>query len=58
MGACYSGGMDYLDFALIKLGLFGLAAFVWGIFCGLNGRNLRWEPLEGQDAEARDSSER
>lgn len=50
--------MDYLEFALWKLGLFGLAAFVWGVFCGLNGLSLRGEPLEGPSAEARDSSER
>jgi hypothetical protein len=38
--------MDYLDYLWVKAGLLVLAAFVWGIFCGLNGRNLRWEPLD------------
>ena len=50
--------MDYLDFALLKLGLMGLAAFVWGVFCGLNGLNLRGERPEAKGAESRGPSER
>jgi hypothetical protein len=40
------GSVDYLDYKLWKLALMGLAVFVWGIICGLNGRNLLWEPLD------------
>lgn len=37
-------GMDYITWVILKfLGLVFLA-FVWGIFCGFTGRNLRGEP--------------
>jgi len=32
--------MDYIEFKFWKLGALILAAFVWGIFCGVTGRPL------------------
>jgi hypothetical protein len=50
--------MDYLEFKLWKLGLLGLAAFCWGIFCGFNGLPLSGVRREAEGAEARGPSER
>ncbi len=37
----YTRGMsDYLTYKLIGLAVVGVAYFVWGLYCGLNGRDL------------------
>ena len=36
----YSGGMEFTTFLLWKAGLLVLAAFIWGIFCGITNRPL------------------
>lgn len=40
---CYLLGwaMDYLDYMLAKAAVMIALAFVWGVFCGFTGRNLR-----------------
>jgi hypothetical protein len=41
--------MDYIEFKLWKAGLFVLAAFIWGIWCGITGRSLdpqEWGPSD------------
>jgi hypothetical protein len=32
--------MDYIEFVLWKAGALVLAAFVWGLYCGLTGQPL------------------
>lgn len=33
--------MSYIEFVLWKSLAFVMLAFLWGLFCGLTGRNLR-----------------
>lgn len=33
--------MDYTEYLIAKAGLIVLAAFAWGLFCGLTGRSMR-----------------
>lgn len=46
--------MDYLDWMLLKAGLFLIAAFVWGFWCGKNGLELNGQP---RDTERRDTED-
>lgn len=34
------GDLDYIDFMLWKAGVLCVAAFGWGIYCGVTGRPL------------------
>ena len=43
--------MEYLDYMLWKLAGMALLAFVWGVFCGITGRNLRGERHAAGSAE-------
>lgn len=36
--------MTFTAYQLGKLVLFGLGALIWGIYCGLNGRDLSGRP--------------
>lgn len=36
----------FLALKLGKLILFGIAAFAWGIYCGVTGRDLRGRPAQ------------
>ena len=49
--------MDYTDFLLLKLALFTVAAFVWGLWRGLNGQPLGRVPYDNQAAQHRNSQE-
>jgi hypothetical protein len=42
--------VDYLDYVIGRAGLLCLAAFVWGIFCGLTDRELSGEPRDRSKA--------
>lgn len=48
--------MDYIDYVLLKSGIFLLVVFVWGIYCGATGRPLQPGPRDKQAGEARGSS--
>lgn len=37
--------MTFTAYQIGKLLLFGLAALVWGIYCGLKGRDLSGRPV-------------
>lgn len=39
---------DYETYLLWKAGAVLVAAFVWGLFCGLTGRQLNGRPLSGE----------
>lgn len=47
---------DYLSFMLWKAGLLVLAAFLWGLFCGLSGRSMRSGRRDTQVERVRDRS--
>ena len=32
--------MTFTDYMFLKLALFTIAAFVWGLYCGLTGRDM------------------
>jgi len=46
----YIRGMDYTDWLLLKAGVVLLAAFLWGVWCGITGRPLWLEQSGTADA--------
>lgn len=48
--------MDFLDYMWAKLAFFVIAAFVWGIYCGVTGRPLGGAPRDSQAGEAQGRS--
>ena len=49
MGWGFIAGMEFTDYMLWKAGAMVLAAFVWGVYCGLTGRELSGEPEQPKD---------
>lgn len=43
--------MDYLDYMLAKAAVMIVLAFVWGVFCGFTGRNLRGQRQGQSEAD-------
>lgn len=38
--------MSFTAYQIGKLVLFGVAALIWGIYCGLKGRDLSGRPVQ------------
>lgn len=43
--------MQYSDYLWIKLGVFVLLAFLWGLYCGITGRPLGRGKSESQEEQ-------
>lgn len=52
--------MDFLDYKLGKLALFGILAFAWGWYCSATGRDLtgRRKPPESGTQDSQDDQPR
>ena len=46
--------MDYTEWMLWKAGLVVLAAFCWGVFCGVTGRPLGRVPPDSRTEAGQD----
>jgi hypothetical protein len=46
--------MEFTDWLIWKAVALVVAAFFWGIYCGLTGRPLSLEPNEEEAAESQD----
>lgn len=44
-------GMEFLDYMLLKLCVFGFAAFCWGVYCGITGYPLGGAQREDHQAK-------
>ena len=36
--------VDFVDYLAVKAVIFGIAAFAWGVYCGLHGLEINGRP--------------
>ena len=49
--------MEFSDYLIWKAVIIVIAAFIWGLYCGLTGRSMRLGPPDNQAAQSQGSPE-